>query len=113
MDDDPYAFCYQIEKDASAAFDKAGLAAFEKQVHERFEAASSDHSNWTYRRAAEILRTIYIAQQDIEAYIALAEQAEPKPRDCLAIAKLVFPCEPNQALAWVERGRALDRDCQP
>jgi ribosomal protein S19E (S16A) len=70
MDDDPYAFCYQIEKDASAAFDKAGLAAFEKQVHERFEAASSDHSNWTYRRAAEILRTIYIAQQDIEAYIA-------------------------------------------
>jgi hypothetical protein len=27
-------------------------------------------------------------------------------------AKLVFPCEPNQALAGVERGRALDRDCQ-
>jgi hypothetical protein len=25
MDDDPYAFCYQIEKDASEAFNKAGL----------------------------------------------------------------------------------------
>jgi hypothetical protein len=112
MDNDRYAFCYQIEKDAAVAFDKAGLAAFEKHVRERFEAASSDPSNWAYRRAAEILRTIYIAQQDIEAYIALAEQAEPKPSDCLAIAKLVFPCEPNQALAWVERGRALDRDCE-
>ena len=50
MDNDPYAFCYQIEKDAAAAFDKAGLAAFEKQVRERFDAASSDPSNWTYRR---------------------------------------------------------------
>jgi hypothetical protein len=112
MDNDPYAFCYQIEKDAAAAFDEAGLAAFEKQARERFDAASSDPSNWMYRRAAEILPTIYIARQDIEAYIALAEQAEPKPRDCLAIAKLVFPCEPNQALAGVERRRALDRDCQ-
>lgn len=112
MDKDRYAFCYQIEKDAAVAFDKAGLAAFEKQVRERFEAASSDPSNWAYRRAAEILRTIYIAQQDIEAYIALAKQGEPKPSDCLAIAKLVFPSEPNQALAWVERGRALDRDCE-
>ena len=25
MDDDPYAFCHEIEKDAAAAFDKAGL----------------------------------------------------------------------------------------
>jgi hypothetical protein len=32
MDDDPYAFCHQIEEDAAAAFNKAGLAAFEKQV---------------------------------------------------------------------------------
>ena len=71
MDNDRYAFCYQ--KDAAVAFDKAGLAPFEKHVRERFEAASSDPSNWAYRRAAEILRTIYIAQQDIEAYIALAE----------------------------------------
>ena len=30
MDDDPYAFCHEIEKDAAAAFDKAGLAAFRK-----------------------------------------------------------------------------------
>jgi hypothetical protein len=32
MDDDPYAFCYQIEKDAAAALNRAGRAALEKQV---------------------------------------------------------------------------------
>src|SRR5258708_31115768 len=32
MNDDPYAFCYQIEKYATAAFDRTGLVAFEKQI---------------------------------------------------------------------------------
>jgi len=112
MDDDPYAFCYQIEKDAAAAFDKAGLAAFEKQIHRRFEAASADPSAWTYRRGAEILRAIYVAQRNIQAYIALVQQTELKPEDCLAVAKLFVPRETNEALAWAERGRALDRNSQ-
>lgn len=112
MDDDPYGFCYQIEKDAAAAFDKAGLAAFEKQIRERFDTLSADSSSWTYRRGAEILRAIYIAQRDIEAYIALTEQVKLKLEDCLAIAKLVVPRDPNKALVWVERGLALDRESQ-
>src|SRR5206468_11267330 len=41
MDDDHYAFCYQIEQDLAKAFDKAGLAAFERQIRARFEAASA------------------------------------------------------------------------
>lgn len=112
MDDDPYGFCYQIEKDAAAAFDKAGLAAFEKQIRERFDTVSADPSSWAYRRGADILRAIYIAQRDIEAYIALTEQTKLKLEDCLAIAKLVVPRDPNKALFWVERGRALDRESQ-
>jgi len=112
MDDDPYAFCYEIEKDAAAAFDKVGLAAFEKQIRTRFEDASADPSNWTYRRAAEILRAIYSAQGDIQAYIALANQTGLKPEDCLAVAKLLAARKPDEALNWVERGRALDREKQ-
>ena len=112
MDDDPDAFCYQIEKNAAAAFDKPGLAALERQIRERFDAASGDTSSWTYRRMAEILRAIHVAQRDIQAYIALAEQTELKPEDCLAVAKLFVPREPNEALAWVGRGRALDRKSQ-
>jgi hypothetical protein len=112
MDDDPYAFCYQIEKETSAAFDKAGLAAFEKKMRARLEAASTDPSSWPYRRAAEILRAIYCAQKNSPAYVALAEETGLKPEDCLAIAKLLAARKPDEALAWVEHGRALDREKQ-
>jgi hypothetical protein len=112
MDDDPYAFCYEIEKDAAAAFDKTGLAAFEKQIRAHFEAASMAPASWEYRRASEILRAIYCVQRDIQAYSALAEQTGLKPEDCLAIAKLLVAEQPGEALIWVERGRALDREKQ-
>lgn len=61
---------------------------------------------------AEILRAIYVAQREIKAYIALSEQTELKQEDCLAVAKMLVPRKPNEALAWVERGRALDREGQ-
>jgi len=108
MDDDPYAFCYQIEKEATAAFNKPGMAAFQKQIRNRFEAAAADPSSWEYRRGAEMLRAIYIAQRDIRAYIALAEQTGLKPEDCLQVARLLAARKPDEALAWVERGRAQD-----
>lgn len=56
MDDDPYAFCYEIEKDAVAAFNKEGLAAFEKQMWARFEAAAKDPSSWDYRNVSGMVR---------------------------------------------------------
>ena len=112
MDDDPYAFCYEIEKDAAAAFNKAGLAAFEEQIRARFEAASEEPSSWPYRRWSGVLRAIYCAQREILAYIALTEQTGLKPEDCLAIAKLHAARKPDEALAWVQRGRALDREKQ-
>jgi hypothetical protein len=110
MDDDPYAFCHEIDKDAAAAFDKAGLAAFEKQIRERFEAASADPSSWPYRHCSKILREIYRSQRNIQAYIRLTEQTKLEPEDCLAVAKLLAPRKPGEALQWVERGCALDRE---
>jgi len=77
VDDDPYAFCHEIEKDAAAAFDKAGLAAFEKQIRERFEAASADPSSWPYRHCSKIIREIYRSQRNIQAYIRLTEEYGP------------------------------------
>jgi hypothetical protein len=112
MDDDPHAFCYQIEEDAAAAFNKAGLAAFEKQVRERFEAVSGEPSEYSCGGWSEVLRAVYCAQRNIPAYVALAEQSGLKVEDCLAVAKLLAGQKPNQALAWVERGRALDRESQ-
>ena len=109
MDDDPYAFCYQIEKEAAAAFNKVGLAAFEKQVRERFQAASGDVAGYAYLRWSEVLRTVYLAQKNIAAYVACAERTGLATEDCLALARLLAARKPAEALARVERGRGLDR----
>ena len=109
MDDDPYAFCYEIESDAAAAFDRAGRTAFEKLVRTRFEAASGDPAGWPYRQLSAVLRAVYIAQKNIAAYIAHAERTGLTPADCLAIAKLLSGRKPAEALAWVERGRTMER----
>jgi hypothetical protein len=104
MDDDPYAFCHEIEKDAAAAFDKAGLAAFEKQIRQRFEAASADPSRWPYRHCTIILRAIYCSQRNVQAYIRLTEQTGLEPEDCLAVAKLLAPAKAGRSLGLDRAG---------
>lgn len=106
MDDDPYSFFHEIEKDASAAFDEAGLTAFEKQVRARFAAVADDPSSWPYRCLSVVLRTVYLAQKNILAYMEHAERTGLTLEDCLAIAKLLADRKPPDALAWVERGLA-------
>ena len=112
MDDDPYAFCYEIEKDTFAAFDQAGRTAFEEQVRARFDAITEDPASWPYRRLSAVLRAIYLAQRKVLAYVEHAERTGLTPADCLAVAKLLAARKPADALAWVERGRALEREKQ-
>jgi len=120
MDDDPYGFCYQLEKDAVKVFDKAGLAAFVQQIRARFDSAAKatpktdgslrDGPESIRRRWGEVLRTLYVAQKDVEAYVALAEETGLAAQDCHAIATLlVTRRKPEEALAWVERGIDLDK----
>jgi hypothetical protein len=105
-------FCYQIEKAAAAAFDKAGLTAFEKLIRARFEAiASEEQSGYAYRLWSDVLRATYLAQRNIAAYVGLAGQTGLTPQDCLALGTLLATRKPNEALAWVERGIAIDRQC--
>jgi uncharacterized Zn finger protein len=108
MDNDPYAFCYQIEKEVAKALDKAGLAAFERPIRARFEATPSDE-RYDRRRWSDVLRAIYLAQRNPVAYEALAQQIGLDPRDCLALATIFASHKPDLALKWVERGIDLDR----
>ena len=119
MDDDPYGFCHRIEKDAAKAFDKAGLAAFERQVRARFEAAATakpgqppgHEREYLRRHCGEVLRTIYLAQKNVAAYVALTTETGLTAEDCHAVATLLVTRRmPDEALAWVERGLALDRE---
>ena len=120
MDNDPYGFCYELERDAAKAFDKPGLAAFEKLIRARFEAAGtaplvpgqSPRRNVDYqcRRSSAMLRAVYINQEDVEAYATLCQATELTAQDCHALAKmLVARRKPEDALSWVERGLTLSK----
>jgi hypothetical protein len=108
MDDDPHAFCYQIEKDVTKALDKAGRVAFEKLARARFEAAPIQ-PEYNRRRWSEVLRAIYLARRNVAAYEALTQETGLTAQDCLALATIHVSRKPSLALGWVERGIDLDR----
>jgi hypothetical protein len=121
MDDDPYAFCYQMETDAAKVLSKAGLAAFAKQVRARLDATATMTEapgtsslrglEYQRRRCGEILRAIYRAQRDVEAFVALCEATGLTAKDCQDMATIfVSRRKPEVALSWVERGLALDEN---
>jgi uncharacterized Zn finger protein len=120
MDQDDYGFCYQLERDAVKAFDKANLAAFVKRVRARFDTAAQktakkddkprEHPDYLRRHWGEVLRTLYAAQKDVAAYVTLAEETGLTAKDCHAIARLLSSKrKPKEALSWVERGLEIDK----
>jgi hypothetical protein len=72
MDDDPFGFCYQLEREVAKVLDAPGLAALARQVRTRLDKVSaaglkteSDESlerDPARRRLAEVLRTLYRQQ---------------------------------------------------
>jgi tetratricopeptide (TPR) repeat protein len=120
MGDDPYGFASDLDSGAAKALDKAGLAEFVRQVEARFEAAATAkptpgepiRRNPENRRRVwgAALRTLYLAQKNLEAYLALTRGTGRTARDCHALAMmLVARRKPQEALAWVERGIELDK----
>ena len=118
MEDDPYGFCYDLEKEAAKTFNRAGLAAFVKQVRKRFDAAAIStprpgdfaerRPESTRRRWAGILRTLYLRRKNVTAYLALAEETGITPEDCHALASMLAARrKTEEALSWVGRGNAL------
>lgn len=120
MQNDPYGFASNIERDAVKVMSRDGLAAFERQVKARFEAKdavgqASDHAPrpdpaYLRRRWGEILRAIYTRRRDVRAYVALCEQTQLSAQDCLAVAIMLKTRRTwDEALAWVDRGLALEK----
>jgi len=120
LDEDEHGFCYHLEKDLVKVLDKANLAAFVKEIRARFDAAAKatprsdgsfkDRPDYVRRHFGEILRSLYAAQKDVAAYVALAEETGLQAQDCHAIATvLIARRKPEEALAWVDRGIDLDK----
>jgi hypothetical protein len=121
---DLYGFCYHLESNAARVLDKAGLTAFVNQIRARYDGAAKaapqtdgpfkDRPENIRRQWGEALRTLYIVQRNVGAYVSLAEETGLTARDCEVIATLfVARRKPEEALAWVERGDDLDRKTPP
>lgn len=107
MQDDPYNYTYELEREAVKVMNVESLAAFERAVKTLFEAkAGADLSR---HRWGEVLRAIYAQQQDAEAYLEVCQQTALSAKDSLVLAKIQEDTNPNEALAWVERGLLLDK----
>lgn len=124
MDGDPYGFCHRLEKDAVEVLNKTGLAALEKLIRRRFEAATPTEpvpgispwpsQDYQRRRSSEILRTIYISRRDIASYITPCKATRPTEPDCQTLATMLLARrKPADALSWVERGLRREPEIKP
>ncbi len=108
MENDPYGYANQLEREAVKVLDKAGLSAFERAVRALFEVKDSEAQ--ARRRWGEALRAIYAQKQDVPAFIEVCEQTDLSAHDCLVIALLHKAQEGfTEALPWAERGLLLDK----
>jgi len=108
MENDPYGYAYQLEREVVKVLNKAGLAAFEHAVRSLFQ--EKDNTGQARRRWGAVLRPIYAQQQNVQAYVGLCEQTEFSAQDSLAIAVMLkAQGSLAEALPWVERGLLLDK----
>ena len=116
MEDDPYGFCHDLDREAVKVLDKKGLDAFVCRIRAKFESALTLHDyekrypGYTRRRWGGVLKTLLACQRNVDAYIALCEQTELEAEDCKAIAVMYRNRRrPEDALTWVERGLEMAR----
>ena len=108
METDSYGFLNDISRDAAKVMHKHSLAAFERAAKNRFD--QQNETKQEYNHWGGVLRDIYVQRNDVLGYIALCERTEFSPQDCVALAEMLHKkSKPTDALAWVERGLALER----
>jgi tetratricopeptide (TPR) repeat protein len=119
MERDDYGFCYQIEGDIVRVLDQEGyrllvehfLAAMETGLCDsevKPPRAIFEYDN-KIRLPALSLKEIYISKEAVQPYAELCERLGFSPRDCEHLAEMEMARQRwNQALAWVEKGLALE-----
>jgi tetratricopeptide (TPR) repeat protein len=107
MENDPYGYATDLERETLKVMNTESLAAFERAVKILFDAEAG--TDQTRHRWGEVLRAIYGQQQNADAYVAVCRQTALSANDCLVLAGIHQVRKPDEALAWVERGLLLDK----
>jgi len=114
MDRDDYGFFNELGSNAIKVLDRAGLAAFERQVRTRFEPACGKREervgNYFRDEWGKILRCIYAQQRHIEKYLDIVARTVLTQADCAAIAAILQAKRKlSDALIWIERGIEMEK----
>ncbi len=116
MEDDPYGFCYDLDREAVKVLNKKGLDAFSRQIRSKFESVlgkgdkARKHPEYERRKWGGALKTLLASQNNVDAYIALCEQTEFQAKDYKSIAEMYRSRKrPEDALSWIERGLEMAR----
>ena len=95
MEDDPYGFCHDLDREAVKMLDKDGLDVFTRHVRVKFETAAKSGNDdeegfpgYARRRWGGVLKTLLAAQRNVDAYIVLCEETELGANECKAIAEM-------------------------
>ncbi len=97
MENDPYGYISQLEREIVKVLNEDVLAAFERVVKILFEA--KECTEQARSRWGAVLRAAYLQQQEVPAYIVLCEQAGFSAKDCLALAVMhTDPGKPTMRL---------------
>lgn len=121
MDNDDYGLCYEIEKDAVEVLHQEEIAVFQERIYARFEKAFSSQNeegqetindfSHEIRNNARILKVIYSAKRDVDAYLALCEKVGMTPKDCQVLADIYKGRRQwVKALDYVNQGLSLEKE---
>ncbi len=117
MADDPYGFCNDLGREAVKVLDRSGLAAFEREVRTRFEAAvisagsrkQDPQLDFAIGHWGGMLKAVFTREGAVQKYVDLTTETGLSAADCEAIATMFQARRKlNDALAWVERGLKVE-----
>jgi hypothetical protein len=113
MDEDPHGYCLHLERKVAKVLGEPERAAFLRGIEARAGTGEDGRLKALEsapRRWVDALRTVYLAGGQLDATIALAESTGLGAKDCEEIAELLTARDQlAEALAWVERGLALEK----
>jgi len=78
MEDDPYGFCHDLDREAVNVLEKKGLDAFVQQIRSKLESTLTQGDKerlspgYIRHRWGGALKNLLSAQRNVDAYIALS-----------------------------------------
>lgn len=113
MEQDPHGHCLHLEREVAQVLGEREKVAFLRGIEARAGAEEGGcirDPGAAPQRWVEALREVHRAWDMLASTIALAESTGIRSRDCEEIAEMLVAREQlPEALAWVERGLALEK----